>query len=105
MTRHVRITKPAEADIRSAAKWYAEQAVGLGRRWRAGVQRAISSLGKNPLRGGIAHETDSLNFELREILYGAGRRKTHRILYRIMPDAVEILAVRHVAQQDFAPDP
>jgi plasmid stabilization system protein ParE len=106
MTKRVRITRPAEADIRGTAGWYAGQpdVVGLGRRWKAGVRRAIASLGKNPLRGGIAHESDYFDFELREILYGLGRKKTHRILYRITPEAVEIIAVRHVAQQDFTPD-
>ena len=52
----------------------------------------------------LAHETNDIDFEIREHLYGVGRKKTHHILYRIVENTVEVLAVRHVAQQDFDTD-
>lgn len=104
MPMRIDVSRRAERDINRQTDWYADQAVGVGQRWTAGVRKAMISLAKNPLRGGIAHETDFLGFELRELLYGVGRKKTHRILYRITPDVVKILAVRHVAQRDFTLD-
>jgi len=100
----IRITRPAQRDITRAALWYSEEAAGLGEKWADGVYAAIDSLDTNPDRCGIAHETDELDFELRELLYGVGPNKTHRILFRVVEQTVEILAVRHVAQQNFTSD-
>ncbi|MCH8828422.1 MAG: type II toxin-antitoxin system RelE/ParE family toxin [Planctomycetes bacterium] len=104
MPLHIRITQPARRDIRIVARWYAEHAVKLGQRWSAGVSSAIESLRNNPDRCALAHETDQFEFEVRELLYGSGRKKTHRILFRIVEDTVEVLAVRHVAQEEFRSD-
>ena len=104
MTLRIRVTQPAENDIRGIAQWYSDHAKGLGRKWKRGIRKSIASLDKNPERCGLARETDDLDFDLRELLYGAGRKKTHRILFRVIEKTVEVLAVRHVAQQDFSSD-
>ena len=104
MVFRVRVTTPAEGDIRRAGRWYSDHAKEIGRQWTRGVRQAIASLAENPDRYGLAHESDQIDFELRELLYGIGRKKIHRILFRILGDTVEVLAVRHAAQRDIAPD-
>ena len=81
----VYVTRRAERELNFATDWYAEYAVDLGKRWTDGVRRAIASLANNPDRCGLAHESDQFGFETRELLYGLGRKKTHRILFRILP--------------------
>jgi hypothetical protein len=43
-------------------------------------------------------------FEIRELLFGLGRRPSHRVLFTIRPDCVYILSVRHVSQEPLGPD-
>lgn len=100
----IRVSRRADREIDHAANWYAKHAVQLGQRWVKGIRKAIDSLAENPDRCGLAHESDDFEFELRELYFGVGRKKTHRILFRITEDIVEILAVRHFAQQDVTPD-
>ena len=106
MKYRVGVTDPAERDIDRASDWYAAQVADIGQRWASGVSCAITSLSENPERCGLAHESDDLDFDLHdhELLYGVGRKKTHRILFRILNDTVEVLAVRHAAQGDIALD-
>jgi plasmid stabilization system protein ParE len=103
MAYHVQITGRAKADIHEAAEWYAKRDAAVGAVWTAGIDASIESLGEDPERCSLAHETDRFPFELRELLFGAGRRKTHRILFRIDEDRVEILAVRHTSRRDLSP--
>jgi hypothetical protein len=52
----------------------------------------------------VAHESDRFSFELREMYYGSGRKKTHRELFHITDNEVVVVGIRHFAQDDFAPD-
>lgn len=101
MTLRVRVTQQADREINHIADWYAIHDAEIGGKWLAGVYEAITSLAEDPQRFALAHEADDVVFEIRELLYGVGRRKTHRILFRIKENIVEILAVRHAAQDDF----
>lgn len=104
MRYRVRIAHRAAKDIAAAVAWYERQGSRLGIKWFAGIEAAINSLAFQPERCGLAHETDAFAFDLREMLYGSGRRKTHRILYRIEAATVEVIAVRHAAQRDLMPE-
>jgi plasmid stabilization system protein ParE len=72
----------------------------VGDQWAAGLVAEIEALVENPHRHALAHEADELAIELRELHYGSGRRPTHRALFRIKGDAVEVLTIRHAAQRD-----
>jgi hypothetical protein len=61
-------------------------------------------LAKNPYRCSLALENPRFPIELRQLNYGSGRRKTHRIIFAIRPDTVVVHAVRHVAQEDWRPE-
>lgn len=67
-------------------------------RWYRGIEQAINGLKSNPERHGLAVENAQVPIELRQLLYGLGRRPTHRVLFTIRPDCVYVLAVLHVAQ-------
>jgi hypothetical protein len=69
-----------------------------------GFEDAIASLERSPDRCPIARENERFPYELRELLYGSGRRKTHRALIRIVGNRVEVMAIRHLAQREFRPD-
>lgn len=64
----------------------------------------LSGLTENALSCPLAHESAEFPFELRELHYGSGRRTTHRALFRVVDDCVEVLAIRHHAQRDVSPD-
>jgi hypothetical protein len=63
------------------------------RRWRVIPQRCP-----------LACENHKSDDELRELHFGLATRPTHRIIFVIDPDAVRVLAIRHVAQDDVAPE-
>jgi plasmid stabilization system protein ParE len=103
--REVLITTRAERELREASRWYIERApAAVAAKWFDGALKAILSLSKNPERCGLAHESDEFPFELRELLYGSGRKKTHRILFAVRPDKVVVHGIRHMSQRDLTPD-
>ena len=79
-TRIARTVSPA-----SAANWY------------SGIIRKIRTLRDNPERCPLADEAETLGFDLRVLLYGR-RRKVYRILFTIDGNTVNVLRVRHAAQ-------
>lgn len=42
--------------------------------------------------------------DLRELHYGSGKQKTHRALFRVFGDRIEVLAIRHHAQRNVSPN-
>jgi hypothetical protein len=51
----------------------------------------------------LAPESGDFDFELRQINYGSGKRPTHRALFRIVGNTVEVLSIRHLAQRALRP--
>lgn len=99
------ITGPAKRDIQTAYEWWrenrsAEQAI----RWYFGIHDAIKSLRDTPERCSLAPETDLLAQGIRQLLFGLGRRPTHRAVFAIDGDTVIILRVRHAAQDSLTLD-
>jgi plasmid stabilization system protein ParE len=96
----VRITEPAELDIKNAHNWWrdnrsAEQAA----RWYRGNRKSIKSLRSMPERHAQAAESDSLPQGVRQSLFGLGRHPTHRIVFTITTKEVIVLRVRHTSQE------
>lgn len=104
MTYEVVISRRAERELREAADWYAQRSPKIADEWYDKFLQSILTLGRNPQRCSLAHESPDFPFELRELLFGSGRRKTHRALFAIRPDRVVVHGIRHFAQRDFAPD-
>lgn len=96
---HLLITGPAKHDIQSAYDWWAsnrsrEQAI----RWYKGIYSAIESLSDMPDRCSLATESELFEHGIRQLLFGVGRRRTHRILFGIDHDVVVVFRVRHTSQ-------
>jgi len=93
----------AEADITAAATWLARHNAAAAARWRIGLFRIVENLEANPNRYPLADEADDLGIELRELLYGR-RQGVYRILFTIEGETVNVLRVRHAAQDRLTPD-
>jgi len=105
MTYHLKMTMKALDLLSANAQWYAEQSQSreLAIAWYDGFVKRIESLEKDPFAGRLASESSDFDFELRQINYGSGKRPTHRALYRIVGNTVEVLLIRHLAQQPLRP--
>ena len=99
------ITGPAKRDVREAYDWWAEnRSAEQATRWYRGIAAAIKSLGRSPERFPPAWESDLLIQGVRQVLYGLGRRRTHRILFAIDGDTVVVFRVRHASQDALGPE-
>ena len=99
MKYEVRLQTRARTQLFNAALWWAEnhsteQAV----RWLEGFESALTILAHNPERWPHALESDLVSFEIREMTYGLGRRKSHRVVFEVREKQVVVYAIRHLAQ-------
>ena len=65
--------------------------------WYTGIIRKIRGLKNNPEMWPLADEAATVGFDMRMLLYGRGRQ-VYRILFTIDGDTVNVLRVRHTAQ-------
>lgn len=88
----------ARADILSNTSWLRRKfSPSTAERWAAGVRAAIASLARHPERCQEASEAASLDLDLRELHTGR-RPHVFRILFTIEGDTVNVLRIRHAAQ-------
>jgi plasmid stabilization system protein ParE len=106
MKYRLKITDEAADHLLEVAKWYAEtsQSLEVASAWYDGFIDHLESLEDDPYCCPIAAENELFDFELRELLYGSGKRITHRALYRIVGDSIEVLSIRHHAQRPLRAD-
>jgi plasmid stabilization system protein ParE len=102
----VETSRRAERDIRLATMWYRQRSGSqeVADTWLDAVTDNIASLAEDPLRCPLAYESNWLGVEIRELHFGSGRRKTHRILFQVEGTMVSVIAVRHFAQRDLTSD-
>src|SRR6266702_4171376 len=104
MSLGVVITEQAEHEIQAAFNCCAEhRSKRQADRWYAGLAKAIADLSEKPERHGQSRERDRFAYEIRDLLFGLGRRPTHRAVFTIRGEEVVVLTVRHVAQRDLSP--
>lgn len=104
MNRRVRLTARARRHMRQAADWYRDKDAAVGAAWLDGLERTLQSLQVSAERCGLARESDRFPYELRELYYGSGRKKTNRVLFHIKEDEIVIVGIRHFAQDDLTAD-
>lgn len=105
MTFRVIITEQAEEEMQASHDWWAENRSKLqADRWYAGLAKAIAELAENPERHGKSRESEQFDYELRDLLFGLGRRPSHRAVFAIRNDVVVVLTIRHRAQKDLSPE-
>ena len=100
----VRMTEEAERLLEETMGWYADRDHDVAVKWYHGFAEAIQSLAQNPQRHGLARENEEFPYNLYAMHYGSGKRMTHRAVFHIGEDFVEVLTIRHHAQQDLSPD-
>ena len=104
MAYRIDISQPATADAENAFLWIRAESEEKAARWFRGLLKAVNSLGKFPERCPLAPESRAFLVEVRQLLYGKGRRQ-YRILFGISidPDTGEnvvlIYRIRHGAQR------
>jgi len=99
----IEISSVAEAEADSAFLWMSRvTSPTRASRWYEGLLRAIESLSEMPKRCFLARENEYFSQEIRQLLYGRGR-KLYRVLFTIVESedvsTVRILHIRHAAQQ------
>jgi plasmid stabilization system protein ParE len=87
----------AQLDIANATAWLLDKSPAAANRWRLGLLSVVEKLEIDPIRYPLADESTDLGVELKEFLYGR-RRGTYRILFLIDGEFVQVLRVRHSAQ-------
>jgi plasmid stabilization system protein ParE len=103
MAFQVRFSPRAVSDIAVAVSWMARNSPEAAARWRIGLFQVIENLETDPNRYPAADESMDLGIDLRELLYGR-RRGVYRILFTINEETVNVLRVRHAAQDRLSPD-
>lgn len=105
MSHTVLITPEAERQLRENAEWWAKnRSAEQAERWYDGFIRSLESLGDHPEECSFARENHRFPYELRELHFGIGSHPTHRALFVIRPEAVVVVSIRHVSQQDVTPN-
>jgi plasmid stabilization system protein ParE len=104
MPHTVSIAPRALREIDQAITWLAERPPAAATRWHSQILEAVRSLQNNPERCPLAPENDWYSGgELRQLLHGK-RRSVYRILFEISGNTVNILRVRHSAQDLLEPE-
>jgi len=104
MTDEYRIVmQPEAADSMEAAfQWIEADSPEHARKWAKGVMDAIESLRVFPRRYALAPENDTFPQEIRHLLHGK-RGGIYRIIFTVQEDVVNVLHIRHGAQEPAAP--
>jgi plasmid stabilization system protein ParE len=105
MSYRVFITSRAKLQLTQSAMWWAEnRSLEQAASWLDGFEQVIAGLSTNPERFGLARENEIYNLPhpVRQLLYGLGKKATHRAVFEVRGDTVYILAIRHLAQDDVA---
>jgi plasmid stabilization system protein ParE len=87
----------AMTDIQAVVAWRRSRSPASAARLHAGLLAAIRSLADNPERCPLADEAADLGVDLRQLLHGR-RRNVYRVLFMIDGQTVNVLRVRHAAQ-------
>jgi plasmid stabilization system protein ParE len=76
-----------EEDIKDAYRWHEEQRASLGQEFLDAIEEVFDSLLHSPRRHGIVYQEN--------VRRALPRRFPYAVLYRVLSDRVEILAVYH----------
>lgn len=92
------IQSSAQKAIEETYLWFSNDSSRKARIWLEGLYKAILSLENMPFRCSLAFENNFFNEEIRQLIYGKGRN-AYRIIFTIVDNSVQILFVRHAAQE------
>ena len=99
------VSDAATEQLLAAARWWSEnRSSDQAARWHSKFAAAIETIGDRPLRYPLAWEDQFSSEDVRELLFGLGRRPTHRALFVVRPESVYVFSVRHVSQEPLDPE-
>lgn len=106
MKYRVETSTRAEQQLDDYVRWWAEhRSPAQAGEWYAAARKAIESLRTIADRCPRSPEDGTMPFPLRELAFGVGRRRTHRVVFTLKPDrVVYLLAIRHLAQDALTPE-
>ncbi|MBI1904057.1 MAG: type II toxin-antitoxin system RelE/ParE family toxin [Planctomycetia bacterium] len=87
------MTARAKDDLRSAFERAQEHAPVTARNWLRRFKKALQTLSARPRHCGLAPENALVDYELRQLLFGRGRR-IYRALFTIVEDEVWVVHIR-----------
>ena len=100
MTYRIIVQPSARRDIAEVAQYLRRESgsASAAVRWARGLQCRIRSLETNPQICPVDPDSVAYGHEVRVLLFGK-RPGVYRVLFAIVDDAVQILAVRHAARR------
>ena len=99
MKYKVEFTDQAGVEANQAYEWISKESPFGAAAWFNGLVDAVETLEAFPERCPLAPESEDVQREIRQLLYGK-----YRVLYFVHADSVFILHVRHGAQAYLPPD-
>jgi len=104
MARTVQLRPGAQADLREITRYISQRvSAASAARWLTAIQATIARLATDADQCPQADEAVDLGVDLRELLHGR-RPHVYRILFTIADDTVNVLRVRHAAQDRLTAD-
>ena len=98
MSFGVRILPRASSDADSIFHWLAGRSPRGAARWYAALLSAAASLAVDPLRHGIAPESNTVGREIRQRFFKTPRGRVYRLLFVVVEHEVRILRIRGPGQ-------
>ena len=87
--------------FREQSRWLKEnRSARLAERWERAAQAALSELAGMPESYSLAREEGLPRGPYRQHMFGAGKKPTHRLVFRVEPGQVVVEAVRGLSQDD-----
>ena len=99
----VKTLPKAEADIRSITSYIYERSKQGAAAWVNALDQARIRLADNAKSCSGAHENDSFDIHVQQMLFKTKRGRVYRLLFTIVDDEVRILRVRGPGQAPIEP--
>lgn len=98
MSYHVIVQPRAQADLSELYDWIAERSPQGALRWFHEWENALAHLTEDPVRFGLAPESEWASAEVRQILFKTPRGLPYRALFSIEGQCVNVVHVRGPGQ-------
>ncbi len=105
MRYRVVLTDGASEELQEDAIWWAEHRDSAqALQWFDGFIHALNQLSENPVTYPVAAESVRYSVDLRQMLYGIGKKPTHRAVFQVCGNEVVVHGIRHLARNDLRID-
>ncbi len=104
MTFRLRILPRAEQDAQHIFDWLRTKSTDGAIRWWFAFDEAVHKLVDHPYGYGLAPETESVPYELRQFLFKTRRGRRYRGVFVVVGDEVRVLRIRGPGQRPLQQD-